>query len=86
LQNYPRNNVAKFTRKNSRFSIQDTKNSLEKDYPLKMQKLSQKLMSLSNIKTKERLLLNPVGKLIKRRRCLFIDAKEVSSWNRRDDE
>jgi len=54
--------------------------------PLKMQKLSKTLMSLSNIKTKEELLLNSVGKLFKRRQCLFIDAKEVSSWNRRDDE
>jgi len=34
----------------------------------------------------KRLLLNSVGKLFKRRRSLFVDAKKVSSWNRREDE
>lgn len=34
----------------------------------------------------KRFLLNSVGKLFKRRWSLFADPKEVSSWNRREDE
>jgi len=80
-------------KKNCRI-IQETK-LLERiqDFPYKTQRILWKRLSFKSpnidvpIKYQDkRLLLNSVGKLLKRRRSLFLDAKEVSSWNRREDE